>query len=518
MSTAVAASFCEPCSQDSNVHDVSGQLYVDKSDATWHALFSSANATNDMSDTECTTATISIHYVFTLSALDRVLQSSWFPWIYALAQSTLAVTFVHPIPALGPIMWVLGLLSILIHVARLERTLTSLCIWRFDTLMWVGVMALYMFAVFRQGWSDDFWAAQFNTTPTRVRSFAVGRTVYTVYSFVLILAQDALAEWSMFQKIVVRVMLLHAPCHIFPAIIFSSMCPTYIAQVWLNFFVPNASIVVRLWRGQFSDQPPPSLPVCMRDSMLSCTDTISVQCWMLTLLLAYSLYLCGSMALYRNVRFVRLTCAVSWRHFGALYAINPDVAAAVTPSDLIVSDLSINSASSSAHRALVFGDHGRPAETSPVTTTAPPGCQRYMIVALRTHLELGTQVTRCESLCFASFQTLFNHPRFHVALRMAVQGLMIANFLGQSLQTGWTLGASACGFVVALMVLLHFCDRRLVWLLLTKSTETRVLLVMSVLHSAMSIWFLAKVWMSVSSCLRIVPIVICVQMIWFRLL
>jgi len=115
---------------------------------------------------------------------------------------------------LGPIMWILGLLSILIHVARLERTLTSLCIWRFDTLVWVGVMALYMFAVFRQGWSDDFWAAQFDTTPTRVRSFAVGRTVYTVYSFVLILAQDALAEWSMFQKMVVRVMLLHAPCHV----------------------------------------------------------------------------------------------------------------------------------------------------------------------------------------------------------------------------------------------------------------------------------------------------------------
>jgi hypothetical protein len=239
---------------------------------------------------------------------------------------------------------------------------------------------------------------------------------------------------------------------------------------------------------------------------------------MLTFMLAYSLYLCGSMALHRNARFVRLTCGVSWRHFGALYSISPDVATAVTPSVPIVSDLSIDAASSSAHRALAFDDHGRPAETSPVTTSDPRGCQRYMIVALRTHLELGTQVTRCESVFFASFKSLFNHPRFHVALRVAVQGLMIANFLGQSLQTGWTLGASACGFAVALMVLLHFCDRRLVWLLLTKSTETRVLLVVSVLHSAMSIWFLAKVWMSVSSCMRILPIVICVQMIWFRLL
>jgi hypothetical protein len=364
----------------------------------------------------------------------------------------------------------------------------------------VGVMALYMFAVFRQGWSDDFWAAQFDTTPTRVRSFAVGRTMYTVYSFVLILAQNALAEWSMFQKIVVRVMLLHAPCCLAMTMIFSSMCPAYIAQVWLSFFVPNASIVVRLWRGQFSDQPPPSQPVCMWDSMLSCTDTISVQCWMLTLLLAYSLYLCGSMALHRNARFVRVTCGVSWRHFGALYAISPDDVAAVTPSAPISSFLSINSASSSSHRALVFGDHGRPAETSPVTTSDPRGCQRYMIVALRTHSELGTQVTRCESVFFASFQTWFNHPHFQAAVIVAVPVLVSAAFLEKSLRNGWMLGALACFFMVTVMVYLHFCDRRLVWLLLTKSTETRVLLVMSVLHSALSIWFLAKVWMCVSAC------------------
>ncbi len=268
-----------------------------------------------------------------------------------------------------------------------------------------------------------------------------------------------------------------------------------VAQVWLSFFVPNASIVVRLWRAQFSHQPPPSLPVCMRDSMLSCTDTISVQCWMLTLLLAYSLYLCGSMAFYRNARFVRVTCAVSWRHFGALYSITPDFAAAVTPLDPIVSDLSIDAASSSAHRALAFDDHGRPAETSPVTTSDPRGCQRYMIVALRTHLELGAQVMRCESVFFASFQTWFNNPRCQAAILVAAHSMVIATFLDQSLQTGWMLGVLAGGVAVPLMAYLHFCDRRLVWLLLTKSTETRVLLVMSVLHSATSIWFLAKVWM-----------------------
>jgi hypothetical protein len=280
----------------------------------------------------------------------------------------------------------------------------------------------------------------------------------------------------------------------------------YIPQVWLNFFIPNASIVVRLWRAQFSDHPPPSQPVCMRESMLSCTDTISVQCWMLALLLAYSLYLCSSMVFYRNARFVRVACAVSWRHFGTLFAIAPDNAASVTPSAPIVSDPSIEALSSSSLQASVFGDHGCPTETSPIASTTPLGLQRYMIVALRTHLELGTQVTRCESMCFASFQTCFNHPRFQVAVRVAVQGLLIANFLNVGSQTGWMLGASACGVAVALMVLLHFCDRRLVWLLLTKSTETRVLLVMSVLHSATSIWFVAKVWMRVSSCKRTVRI------------
>jgi hypothetical protein len=279
--------------------------------------------------------------------------------------------------------------------------------------------------------------------------------------------------------------------------IFSSMFPAYIAQVWLSFFVPNASIVVRLWRGQLSDQPPPSQPVCIWDSMLSCTDTISVQCWMLTLMLAYSLYLCGSMALHRNARFVRVTCGVSWRHFGALYAISPDDVATVTPSAPIVSDLSIDAASSSAHRALAFDDHGRPAETSPVTTTNPPVLQRYMIVALRTHLELGTQVTRCESVFFASFQTWFNYPPFQAAVLVAVPVIVNAAFFEMSLRTGWMLGALACIFCFILMAYFHFCDRRLVWLLLTKSTETRILLVMSVLHSTMSIWFLAKVWMYV---------------------
>jgi hypothetical protein len=178
---------------------------VDQSDATWSALFASSNLAKDVGDTECATATISIQYFFTLPLLDRILRSSWSPWIYALAQVALALSFISPIPSLGPVMWILGLASILVHAARLDRTLGSLCLWRFDTLVWISVLAVYLFAVCREGWSDDFWASEFDTTPTRVRSFIVGRTVFTIYSFGLVLALDALAEWSLLAKVIVRV-------------------------------------------------------------------------------------------------------------------------------------------------------------------------------------------------------------------------------------------------------------------------------------------------------------------------